>query len=82
MPFLAIGAIIQKDPQILMSHEEAGITGFEQMRGRPILIGAGGRITYWPFLRAKFGFTDDQIRPYTFNSSPSSPTRARSSRAI
>lgn len=70
VPFLTIGAIFQKDPQILMSHEEAGITGFEQMRGRPILIGAGGRVTYWPFLRARFGFTDDQIRPYTFNIQP------------
>jgi len=70
LPFLTIAAIMQKDPQILMSHEEAGINGFEQMRGRPLLIGAGGRITYWPFLRAKFGFSDDQIRPYTFNLQP------------
>jgi NitT/TauT family transport system substrate-binding protein len=70
LPFLTIAAIMQKDPQILMSHEEAGIIGFEQMRGRPLLIGAGGRITYWPFLRARFGFTDDQIRPYTFNLQP------------
>lgn len=70
LPFLTIAAIMQKDPQILMSHEEAGISGFEQMRGRPLLIGAGGRITYWPFLRARFGFTDDQIRPYTFNLQP------------
>lgn len=70
VPFLTIAAIFQKDPQILMSHEEANITGFEQMRGRPILIGAGGRVTYWPFLRARFGLTDDQIRPYTFNIQP------------
>jgi NitT/TauT family transport system substrate-binding protein len=27
-------------------------------------------VTYWPFLRARFGFTDDQIRPYTFNIQP------------
>jgi NitT/TauT family transport system substrate-binding protein len=40
------------------------------MRGKPILIGAEGRVTFWPFLRAKFGFTDQQIRPYTFNLAP------------
>ena len=35
-----------------------------------ILIGAGGRTGFWPFLKAKFGFTDEQVRPYTFNMAP------------
>jgi NitT/TauT family transport system substrate-binding protein len=70
LPFLTIGALFQKDPQILMTHEGNGINGFEDMRGRPMLIGAAGRVTYWPFLRRRFGFTDDQIRPYTFNIQP------------
>jgi NitT/TauT family transport system substrate-binding protein len=70
LPFLCIGGIMQKDPQILMTHEGNGITRFEDMRGRPILIGASGRVTFWPFLRARFGFTDEQIRPYTFNVGP------------
>jgi NitT/TauT family transport system substrate-binding protein len=70
LPFLTIGAIMQKDPQILMTHEGNGINGFPDMRGRPVLVGASGRTTYWPFLRAKFGFTDEQIRPYTFNVGP------------
>ncbi len=70
LPFLTIAAVMQKDPQILMTHEGNGINSFEDMRGRPILIGAAGRVTYWPFLRARFGFTDEQIRPYTFNLAP------------
>ncbi|MGX9965974.1 ABC transporter substrate-binding protein [Roseomonas sp. F4] len=70
LPFLTIGAIMQKDPQILMTHEGNGINSFEDMRGRPVLIGASGRVTYWPFLKARFGFTDEQIRPYTFNVGP------------
>jgi len=70
IPFLCVGAIFQKDPQVLMTHEGNGIERFEDMRGRPILVGASGRVTYWPFLRARFGFTDEQIRPYTFNIQP------------
>lgn len=70
LPFLTVGAIMQKDPQILMTHEGNGINSFEDMRGRPVLIGASGRVTYWPFLRRRFGFTDEQIRPYTFNVGP------------
>lgn len=70
LPFLCIASIMQKDPQILMTHEGNGINSFEDMRGRPIMIGAGGRTSYWPFLRRRFGFTDEQIRPYTFNVGP------------
>ncbi len=70
LPFLCIAAIMQKDPQILMTHEGNGINSFDDMRGRPMFISAIGRVTFWPFLRAKFGFTDDQIRPYTFNLAP------------
>ncbi len=70
LPFLCIGATFQKDPQVLMVHEGSGIDGFGAMRGRPIMVGADGRVTYWPFLRARFGFTDDQLRPYTFNLQP------------
>jgi len=70
IPFLTIGSIMQKDPQVLMTHEGNGINRFEDMRGRPILVGAAGRVTYWPFLRSRFGFTDEQVRPYTFNIQP------------
>jgi NitT/TauT family transport system substrate-binding protein len=28
------------------------------------------RITNWVFLKSKFGYTDDQIRPYTFSVAP------------
>ncbi|MBI0538564.1 ABC transporter substrate-binding protein [Roseomonas sp. KE2513] len=70
IPFLCIASIFQKDPVILMTHEEAGINGFEDMRGRPIMMSAAGRVTHWPFLRARFGFSDSQIRSYTFNLQP------------
>ncbi|MEL6227582.1 MAG: ABC transporter substrate-binding protein, partial [Pseudomonadota bacterium] len=35
-----------------------------------ILVGAAARNSFWPFLKAKFGYTDDQLRPYTFNMAP------------
>jgi NitT/TauT family transport system substrate-binding protein len=70
LPFLCIASVMQKDPQILMTHEGNGINSFEDMRGRPILIGAVSRVSFWPFLRRRFGFTDEQIRPYTFNVGP------------
>ena len=70
LPFLCIAAIFQKDPQVLISHPNVGNDTLADLKGKPILIGAAGRTSYWPFLRAKFGYTDDQIRPYTFNMAP------------
>ncbi len=70
LPFLCIAAIFQKDPQVLISHPNVGNDTLADLKGKPILIGAAGRTSYWPFLRIKFGYTDDQIRPYTFNMAP------------
>ncbi len=70
LPFLCIGSIFQKDPQVLISHPGVGNDTLADLKGKPILIGAGGRTSYWPFLKAKFGFTDEQARPYTFNMAP------------
>ena len=70
LPFLCIGSMFQKDPQVLMSHPGVGNDTLAALKGKPVLIAAGGRTTYWPFLRVKYGFTDDQIRPYTFNIAP------------
>ncbi len=70
LPFLCIAAIFQKDPQVIISHPGVGHDTLEELRGKPILVSAAGRSGYWPFLRAKFGFIDSQIRPYTFNIQP------------
>jgi NitT/TauT family transport system substrate-binding protein len=70
LPFLCIGSIFQKDPQVIISHPGVGHDTLASLKGKPILVGAGGRNSYWPFLKAKFGFTDEQARPYTFNMAP------------
>src|SRR5438034_10135268 len=70
LPFLVIASIFQKDPQVIISHPNVGHDSFEQLKGAPILIGAGGRTSYWPFLKAKFGYSEEQARPYTFNMAP------------
>lgn len=70
IPFLCIGAVFQKDPVVLIGHPDTGLTGFESLRGRPILISAEPRVTWWPFVREKYGLSEEQVRPYTFNLAP------------
>jgi NitT/TauT family transport system substrate-binding protein len=70
IPLVTVAAMFQKSPRVLIAHPGQGSDTLEQMRGKPILIGAQGLTTVWPFLRARYGFTDDQVRPYTFNEAP------------
>ena len=70
LPVTAVAAFFQKDPSILLAHPGHGNDSFEALRGKPIMIGADTRLGWWNFLRARFGYTDAQIRPYTFNLAP------------
>ena len=70
IPVVAVAAFFQKDPQVLISHPGQGLDTMAQMKGHPILISSGARTGIWQFLKARFGYTDDQIRPYNFSMAP------------
>ena len=70
VPMVTVAAIFQKDPQILMAHPDQGFETLADLKGHPILISQDARTGYWEWLKAAYGFTDDQIRPYTFNTAP------------
>ena len=61
----AVLAGVQKAPAILLYHEESGIRKPEDLLGRPILLSASSRASIWPYLKAKYGFRDDQLRAFS-----------------
>lgn len=68
LPLVTVASSFQFDLQGLMTHDD--VADMAALKGRPILIAGSSRVTFWPWLKAKYGFTDDQIRPYTFNLQP------------
>ena len=70
IPKITVAAIFQKDPQVLIAHPGVGNDSLEKLKGKPIFVSSAANITYWPFLTSKYGYTDDQKRPYNFNVSP------------
>ncbi len=70
VPLRAVMAIFQKDPQVLISHPRHDLNSLAEMKGKPVLISAATMTSFWPWLRAKFGFQDSQIRKYTNNLAP------------
>jgi len=70
IPIRAVMAVFQKDPQVLITHPRRDINSLADMKGKPILISAATMTAFWPWLRAKYGFSDTQIRKYTYNLAP------------
>ncbi|MDE2184147.1 MAG: ABC transporter substrate-binding protein [Alphaproteobacteria bacterium] len=70
VPVRAVMAVFQKDPAILMSHPRPDVKTLADLKGKPILLSDTATVTIWPWLKAKYGFADSQIRKYTFNLQP------------
>jgi NitT/TauT family transport system substrate-binding protein len=70
IPTVMVAALFQKDPEILMAHPGVGHDRLEDLVGKPIMISSQVQMTAWQWLRATYGYTDEQIRPYTFNIAP------------
>jgi NitT/TauT family transport system substrate-binding protein len=69
-PVRAVAAFMQKDPQVLLAHPDAGINSIADMKGHPILLSDASKTAFWPWLKSKYDFTDDQVRSYTFDNGP------------
>jgi NitT/TauT family transport system substrate-binding protein len=69
-PLVAVAAQYQKDPQVLVSHKGAGHDTLQSLKGVPILLSQDSFSSFWPWLKKKYGYVDDQVRPYTFQMAP------------
>jgi NitT/TauT family transport system substrate-binding protein len=65
---VTVAATFQKDPATIIAHP--GVAKLDDLKGRPIAISAASETTFWPWLRARYRFTDEQKRPYTFSVQP------------
>jgi NitT/TauT family transport system substrate-binding protein len=69
IPTIAVAAMFQKDPQVLLAHPGAA-QKFEDLKKLTLLISSEGLQTYYKWMEAEFGFTEKQTKPYTFNPQP------------
>jgi NitT/TauT family transport system substrate-binding protein len=69
-PVVAVMASYQKDPEVLILHPDDPANSIADLKGRPIMISDASIDTMWAWLKAKYGFSDKQIRKYTGNPAP------------
>ncbi len=68
LPVVTVAASFQYDLQGFMAHED--VKSPADLKGKTILVASAGRTTWWPWMKAKYGLSDDQVKAYTFNLQP------------
>jgi len=70
IPILAVAAMFQKDPQVLIAHPGQGIDKFEDLKKLTLFISPEGIASYFQWLKADYGFSEKKVKPYTSNPQP------------
>jgi len=65
LPLVTVAATFQADPAAMIAHPD--VKELADLKTRTLLIGQASETTFWPWLKAKYGFTDAQKRPYSFS---------------
>ena len=67
-PAVTVAASFQYDLQGMMTHTD--VKSLSDLKDKTILIASSGRTSWWPWMKAKYGYSDDQTKAYTFNLQP------------
>ena len=68
LPVITVAANFQSEPVGLIAHPD--VKKIEDLKTRTLLIGQASETTYWPWLKAKYGFTEAQKKPYAYSVQP------------
>jgi len=70
IPTVAIAAMFQKDPQVLLAHPESNVKKLEDLKPLTLFVSKEGMATYFQWLKSEYGFDETKVKPYTFNPQP------------
>src|SRR5499426_3543758 len=70
VPTVAIAAMFQKDPQVLIAHPDVGVEKFEDLKRLTLFVSKEGIASYFQWLKADYKFDEAKVKPYTFNAQP------------
>jgi NitT/TauT family transport system substrate-binding protein len=68
IPVTTVATSFQKDLQGMLVHDD--VKSLAGLKDKTILIASSSHVTFWPWLRAKYGYSDAQLKPYTFTLAP------------
>lgn len=70
VPVVTIAAMFQKDPQVFLTHPESKIAKLEDLKPLTLFVSKEGISSYFQWLKSEYGFSEEKVKPYTFNPQP------------
>ncbi|WP_131194713.1 ABC transporter substrate-binding protein [Lichenihabitans psoromatis] len=70
VPIVVVAGFFQKEPQCILSHPGVGLDTFESLKTAPIFIGKEGLTSFYRWMVSQYGFSEDMVKPYTYNTAP------------
>ncbi len=70
VPVVTVAAIFQKDPQVFLTHPESEVTKLQELKPLTLFVSKEGISSYFQWLKSEYGFSEQKVRPYTFNPQP------------
>src|SRR3979490_1925444 len=67
---VTVAAVFQRDPQVFLTHPESKITKLAELKPLTLFVSKEGISSYFQWLKSEYGFSEQKVRPYTFNSQP------------
>ncbi len=67
---VAVAAMFQKDPQVFLAHPESKVVKLEDLKPLTLFVSKEGIGSYFQWLKSDYGFSEDKVKPYTFNAQP------------
>jgi NitT/TauT family transport system substrate-binding protein len=68
IPTVVVAASFQKDPQVLIARPD--IKTFEDLKKLTLFISKEGMVTFFQWMKYRYGFDGKKVKPYTFNAQP------------
>ena len=69
-PIVAVAGVFQYEPIALMSHPGEGLDRFEDLPKATAFVSSSFLVSAWRWLKQTYGFRDENIKNYAFNSAP------------
>ena len=66
IPIVTVASWYQKDATTFMLHPDNKASNLADLKANQVMIPNISKVNYWPWMKAKFGFSDDQLKPYDF----------------
>ncbi|MGA2792209.1 MAG: ABC transporter substrate-binding protein [Roseiarcus sp.] len=68
IPTIVVAADFQKDPEMFMSHPGVGLDKWTDLPKATAFVSKGALNTFYAWMRLAWGFKDENVKPYNFNS--------------